>query len=132
MKKILLILILAAYTVSVSGTGVAFHFCMGKFAGTSFWQYAEKHDTGCGICGMKEKESSCCKDRQAYLKLTTDHQAVSHFYTNVPQGYAILPLFHAYVNTPVEKTHAKLFPLSNAPPKAGGTSLHVLNCVFLI
>ena len=131
-KKIVLILLLSAYTLSVTGTGVAFHFCMGKFAGTSFWQSADKHDSGCGVCGMEKKKSSCCNDQQAYLKLTTDHQFVQNATFDFQQFEAILQNnFVSNIST-FQLTPSPLLPSSNAPPNKGAVSLNILNRVFLI
>ncbi|MEN9599495.1 MAG: hypothetical protein RL596_1814 [Bacteroidota bacterium] len=132
MKKLLLILILAAYTVSVSGASVEFHFCMGKYAGSSFFKLSHSNEVGCGICGMKVQKSSCCHDKTAYLKLKTDHQVVENYVSDLHQFEAILPNNFESIASTFQLIPSTLLHRSNAPPNKGSTSLNILYSVFLI
>jgi hypothetical protein len=131
-KKLLLILILAAYTVSVSGASVEFHFCMGKYAGSSFFKLSHSEDAECGVCGMTSKKSSCCHDKTEYLKLKTDHQVVESYVSDFQPFEATLPSYFVSTTSTFQLTPATLFPRSNAPPNKGATSLNILYSVFLI
>ena len=130
MKKIILISLLAVYSIATIGATVHLHFCMDRFVG---WSFFEKKDAICGKCGMKEQDKEgCCKDEHQHFKLDTDHQksdvATLLHYKLTPQ---IASVFSAY-QLPVYINNAILHAASHAPPDIHKERLNVLNCVFLI
>ena len=130
MKKIILISLLAVYSIATIGATVHLHFCMDRFVG---WSFFEKKDAICGKCGMEEQDKEgCCKDEHQHFKLDTDHQksdvATLLHYKLTPQ---IASVFSAY-QLPVYINNAVLHPASHVPPDIHKERLHVFNCVFLI
>jgi hypothetical protein len=131
-KRLLLILVLAAYTASVSGATVDFHFCMGKYAGSSFFKLAHTQESACDVCGMMNKKSSCCHDKTAYLKLKTDHQFSENYTGNFQAVACILPSNFISTASTFQLAPSTILPRTNAPPNKGSTSLNILYSVFLI
>ncbi len=130
LKKIVLISLLAVYSIATMGANVHSHFCMNKFVS---WSFFEEKDTTCGKCGMKEEDKSgCCKDEHQHYKLDTDHQKsdtalVLHFKCSPQIASIFAPyLFTNYLH------NTFLHPSLHAPPDIQKQRLHVLNCVFLI
>ncbi len=130
LKKIVLISLLAVYSIATMGATVHLHFCMNRFVG---WSFFEEKDGKCGKCGMEEQDKEgCCKDEHQHFKLDTDHQksdvASLLHYKLTPQIAAVF----SDSNVPVYLNNAVAHPALHAPPDIQKQRLHVLNCVFLI
>ena len=126
MKKTCLAILTLLYSVASSGIAMEIHYCMGKEAGIDLYGHGSEK---CGICGMKEKKSSCCFDEHRFCKLTDSHKTVSNniefgVYTyptinSVSQYILQCPSFRAFVD--VYFSH---------PPGPPGIPLFLRNRVF--
>lgn len=134
LKKLLLILLLMAYTGSTIGATVSFHYCMGKLAATTLGQ--PKKDK-CPKCGMKEKKAkkkSCCDNKELQLKLKAEHKTVEN------QSLKFIPetdidftnRFLVFNQSILADTNAVKSYSPNSPPTLNKYKLHVLYSVFLI
>ena len=126
MKKFLITLLAITYLGVSSGIAFNIHYCMGKIASVDMMSHSDK----CGKCGMKTK-SGCCKDEFKIIKLDDLHKPGSNpIYIFSPVDVVInsdnfvSPKLHfAEVNSDYN---------NHSPPLSQGTSLRILNCVFII
>ena len=90
MKRFLVAILAILYITTATGANLHFHYCMGQFAGWSFWQDTEHQK--CGECGMEKKvgdEKGCCKDEYQQVKIKVDQKTNTSEYSQliVNAGY---------------------------------------------
>lgn len=132
MKKILVTILAFIYLTVSCGATVQLHYCMGKLANWSIWQFTEKK---CGKCGMEKatKDSKgCCKDEQKQIKFEKDQK------TNETSVQVLQPVAVSILPAPVEIPANDLLSSINnnckyhSPPRNNGISVYIRYCVFLL
>jgi len=129
MKKILVTILLAAYTFAASGASVDLHYCMGKLIGWDF-DYHAKND--CSKCGMQTKpDKGCCDNKQIQSKIDKDQQAAYNnisFSNDLPTLVPAFSFFNNITYSSIIVTH----PSTHGPPLISPASLYLFNCNFRI
>jgi hypothetical protein len=129
MKKILVAILLVAYTFAASGASVDLHYCMGNLIGWDF-DYSSKED--CRNCGMKTKsDKGCCDNKQIQAKVDKDQQASYNNVSFATDHFVVLPV---YLNADDVLVNAKtiVHPSIHAPPLINHTPVYLFNCNFRI
>jgi hypothetical protein len=113
------------------GATVHLHYCMNEFVG---WSLFHSDNEECGKCGMveKDKEGACCKDEHKHFKLKVDHQKAdtAQFIDLVNSPVVSVPVIDFGLHSSIKISEN--YPTCHAPPDIGKSTLHILNCVFLI
>ena len=109
-KKLVVILLLIAYSASAIGTTINMHYCMNKI---SDWSFSSKKKDKCAKCGMSN--NGCCKDEKKEIKISSDQQKaeytqnvkfnigaiIIHNFTNPTKNlFSINKPFLAYLHSP--------------------------------
>jgi hypothetical protein len=92
-----------------------------------------KEDDKCGKCGMKDKQSGCCKDEHKQIKISADQneQQQKDFFT--PLNFAPAILGVVAIELPLYKGNIIENTISIQPsPPRQGTPLFIAYCSFLI
>lgn len=76
-KKWLVILLVSAYAVIISGVEVTMHYCCGKLENVSFWS-----DAGNECCGEENGDSCCVGKSCCETTQITASQRTPHTFTN--------------------------------------------------
>jgi hypothetical protein len=123
MKKIFLILLICAYTLSTMGVGLKEFYCCGKLK-SKFITLTGNNKADCTTEG-------CCKTKHQFLKLNDNHFASADIYRPAVH-FAVLsfytPAYHITSFTQqVENANG-----SHAPPLYDNLPIYLSNCVFRI
>lgn len=110
-----------------SGLGVDVHYCMGKRVGVDL--YGPTPDRKCGKCGMKEKQTGCCKDQHKFFKLSDSHKNVSNTISLAGAGISIVNLGSLFQSKPPVRT-TSVEETEYSPPFESGPSPLILHCIF--
>jgi hypothetical protein len=128
-KKVLVIILLAAYTFASSGASVDVHYCMGKFIGLDF-NYYGKND--CSNCGMPTKtEKGCCHDKLIQVKIDKEQQVTYNNFSLFSNQTAICATYGA-PDDPLPDSTVITYPSIHGPPSISHTSIYLFNCSFRI
>ena len=123
---------LFAYGITSVGATAHLHYCMNEYVG---WELSQSEkDNKCGKCGMKDKNSGCCKEEQKQIKISVDQndqqakKTVTHIYFSPallsPTTTTELPFIKAAA---VEKNVL----IQPSPPRQGPL-FFITYCSFLI
>ncbi|MCA0382080.1 MAG: hypothetical protein LCH58_07975 [Bacteroidetes bacterium] len=127
MKKLLTILLLSLYGLSVSGMSVHLHYCCGKVAGMSIG-YEKQTEKGCKH-GMKKTMPGCCIDDQINID-TDDNQGSAHTVAVPEVPVALLQHSFATITVPVYNSNSTTNAAIRGSPPLHTVPLYLANCVF--
>jgi hypothetical protein len=125
MKKLLVILVLLAYSFSSFGVNLHLHNCCGKFESLSF---SSRVNTNCTGNKSHLFSKPCCEDKDVLLKLSTEQEVPKIFYLHF-DGHAIRPI--AVIVAQTISYRSQIVQLSNQPA-TGSPPIFILNCVYRI
>ena len=128
MKKILVAILLVAYTFAASGASVDLHYCMGRLIDLDF-DYASKKD--CSNCGMPVKDKKgCCNNKQIQVKVDKDQEAT---YNNISLAKGLVSIVPSYatIDDVILNSKTITHPSIHAPPLIQNKP-YLLNCNFRI
>lgn len=78
MKKIISILLILIYALSVPGVTMASHYCMGMWVATNMGY--DNQDDECSLCKIEkhtdQQQKDCCHDDYQFVKTTSDQDVV--------------------------------------------------------
>ena len=127
-KKFLLSILTFLYLLLSTGFSLEVHYCMGSIAGIDI---TSSEDATCAKCGMKEKNTGCCRDEIKFYKFEKGFSGSkiigcqqTAFSDIIPTviPYAYIPAVVVYNNPEVELS----------APAIGGPPIYLLNRVFRI
>ena len=97
--------------------------------GWSLWD-SEKEE--CGMCGIKEDKTGCCKNEHKHFKSKADHHNAATAAPIIfkPAAAIVNPIPGFYFQA--FKKDTERFSIHHAQPDIGNTGLHILLCVYLI
>lgn len=125
MKKILHIILVLCYTVSVTGMYVDLHFCSGDLAELTI-NY--NYNDGC-CCGDEEETTSCCSDENIYFKVSDNQKSSSQ---KIPGCFPLKTINPQVLNVSLAAFKSvgfsKFLERINIPPP----NFQVSFCTFLI
>ena len=124
MKKLILILLICAYSLSTMGVGFGEFYCCGKLK-SKFISLADTNKKEC-------TKEGCCKTKYQFFKLKDNHLASADIHLPAKQFTALY--FYTPAYTPVLFAQQTVFTnRSHAPPLYDDDGpLYLSNCVFRI
>ncbi len=132
MKRVVALLLMLLYVVSVSGATFNLHFCGTKLQALSFGGFKHK-GCCCGKAKVKPMKTGCCTDKIISIKSGNDHKQVESITTPLSFSKNCLAevpsSFNFFISNP------STTPISNfhSPPiRDGNTKLFILHSVFRI
>lgn len=133
MKRILIAILATFYITTATGANLHFHYCMGEFAGWSFWQETE-HEK-CGQCGMEKKEGDergCCKDEYQQVKIKVDQKSNDSEFSQIFYKSAILLNASHKVDVGDEYQSNLVCTTHFTPPWSDLTAIYIRCCNYRI
>jgi hypothetical protein len=119
MKRLITILIMITYLTMNCGLVISSHYCGGKLASISLFDF---NDTKCEKCGQKMAKD-CCKDTKTQLSVDDDQQlARSNTYTpfDYSQFLALVSTI-SFQLTPssarINSNNTRFYVFETGPPK---------------
>jgi hypothetical protein len=128
LKKIIAILILSVYALSVVGYSVKGIYCCDNLTSVkvSFSENTHNHSS------HSNDKSGCCKEKYQYFKIR-DNYFPSHDVNAPAQLVAAIPVnFLSYKPALFTSQKIDIANPGNAPPLYNGVSLFIANCSYLI
>jgi hypothetical protein len=128
-KKVPVIILLAAYTFASSGASVDLHYCMGKLIG---WDFDYSAKSGCSNCGMPTKaEKGCCHDKQIQIKVDKEQQLTYNTISLLNHQITLAPGYPA-LNDLLHNSTIVTHPSIHGPPVKRYTPVYLFDCNFRI
>lgn len=126
MKRILVILILSAYSIASFGVNVHYFYCCGKLKTVSL-----AVNTGEKDCKMKSGKG-CCKNKTVTFKLKTDQKNSEQSIISFAAPLSPAIIYTDNYSCLYTADTSNLNPLYKRPPPTLLPSRQVLYCVFRI
>lgn len=111
-----------SFLLLVSNIGLAFnvHYCGNTIASVSLKTVFQSSNQEKSCCGIVEKKSSCCKDKQFKLQKKSDDSVVKTFSFQIGSPYIIAPDWKPIIFSPVtifsNKQISEYYCDAHAPP----------------
>lgn len=131
MKKLLSIVLLTVFVLSVLGVRVSLHHCMGKNSFTLF-EITFNKECKCEHSKSTHKPA-CCHDKTFSFEKNDDPFVLSGKICSVKQ--VVLSDFFHFSSIELTQIQQKVLnstDLAHAPPEARGVKLNSLFCIFRI
>lgn len=125
-KRSISICIMLLYLMLSTGVALNIHYCAGKISSITI-NY--KSDPNCGCGG--ESKSSCCKDKQAYVKVKDSHQYSADVKVKpiVSSSFLLSNILDHSENTYIAEV---ITQATHSPPKYLKKELHLFIRILLV
>ena len=112
MKQYLVIPLLFAYALAISGLTIHTHYCGKRLIAVNF---SLQNDDPCNK-GCNKKPMKCCKDKVVTLKVNTEQKNVAAFKVKTPVLLTTVVLYPSATNISLISSEYAFNHFSNAPP----------------
>ena len=132
MSRIIPLILLLFYTVSVSGTALHLHFCGSYLESVSF-AFPDHDGCCCEKEGKKMLDKNCCENEVIVLKTENEHKQEALTTTSNPYSKCVPVIFPELIFTDNQFKFTHSLPQYHSPPiRTDMCELFVLNCNFRI
>lgn len=127
LKKVLLISFAFFYLILASGVFMNFHYCGGSVKKVSFYHVSDEE----GCCGSEEKDSGCCSDKAAFIKVKDNHHSFGAVKLN-PNFLKCCEVIQPELKISLCDSYAHYKQVDHDPPVFYDNPIYLKHKVFLI